>query len=176
MAKKPVKPKKAATDPNKKARVHKELEGFEIGVNPLGEITSNYSIEQINQFLGRHVRDKKLVDRAGQFGESPRPAKPRTKPFLSKTATRKPSRKNRTKTSSSVPAVRPSAKKPWTTPKRKLPTPVVSCRWTSSPWRLQRVGSTGAQSFLKRFHLDELPLGVALDAGAPLLFKGFDLC
>ena len=71
MAKKPVKPKKTATDPAKKARVHKELEGFEIGVNPLGEITSNYSIEQINQFLGRHVRDKKLVDRAGQFGEKP---------------------------------------------------------------------------------------------------------
>ena len=69
MAKKPVKPKKSASDPDKKARVHKELEGFEIGVNPLGEITSNYSIEQINQFLGRHVRDKKLVDRAGQFGE-----------------------------------------------------------------------------------------------------------
>lgn len=69
MAKKPVKPKKSAPDPDKKARVHKELEGFEIGVNPLGEITSNYSIEQINQFLGRHVRDKKLVDRAGQFGE-----------------------------------------------------------------------------------------------------------
>ena len=73
MAKKPVKPKKATPDPDKKARVHKELEGFEIGVNPLGEITSNYSIEQINQFLGRHVRDKKLVDRAGQFGEKPAP-------------------------------------------------------------------------------------------------------
>jgi hypothetical protein len=71
MAKKPVKPKSKAQDPEKKARVHKELEGFEIGVNPLGEITSNYSIEQINQFLGRHVRDKKLVDRAGQFGEKP---------------------------------------------------------------------------------------------------------
>ena len=71
MAKKPVKPKKPAPDPAKKARVHKELEGFEIGVNPLGEITSNYSIEAINQFLGRHVRDKKLVDRAGQFGEKP---------------------------------------------------------------------------------------------------------
>ncbi|OGX80990.1 hypothetical protein [Hymenobacter glacialis] len=71
MAKKPVKPKSKTQDPDKKARVHKELEGFEIGVNPLGEITSNYSIEQINQFLGRHVRDKKLVDRAGQFGEKP---------------------------------------------------------------------------------------------------------
>jgi hypothetical protein len=80
MAKKPVKPKQKA-DPAKKARVHKELEGFEIGVNPLGEITSNYSIEQINQFLGRHVRDKKLVDRAGQFGEKPGPGETEDEAF-----------------------------------------------------------------------------------------------
>jgi hypothetical protein len=72
MAKKPTKPKQKAPEPDKKARVHKELEGFEIGVNPLGEITSNYSIEQINQFLGRHVRDKKIVHREGQFGEDAR--------------------------------------------------------------------------------------------------------
>ena len=69
MAKKPVSSKKKKNDPEKKARVHKELEGFEIKVNPLGEITSNYSIEDINQFLNRHVRDKKLVNRDGQFGE-----------------------------------------------------------------------------------------------------------
>ncbi|GAA3937673.1 hypothetical protein [Hymenobacter algoricola] len=68
MAKKPVS-KTKKTDPDKKARVHKELEGFEIKVNPLGEITSNYSIEDINLFLNRHVRDKKLVNRDGQFGE-----------------------------------------------------------------------------------------------------------
>jgi hypothetical protein len=68
MANKPVNPKKN-NDPEKKARVHKELEGFEIKVNPLGEITSNYSIEDINTFLNRHVRDKKLVNRDGQFGE-----------------------------------------------------------------------------------------------------------
>ena len=75
--------------PQKKARVHKELEGFEIGVNPLGEITSNYSIEQINQFLGRHVRDKKLVDRAGQFGEKPGPGETEDEEFpMPKTATR----------------------------------------------------------------------------------------
>lgn len=69
MAKKPTKPKQKPTEPEKKARVHKELEGFEIGVNPLGEITSNYSIEQINEFLGRHVRDKKIVHREGNYGE-----------------------------------------------------------------------------------------------------------
>ena len=74
MAKKPVKPAASKKpDPDKKARVHKELEGFEIKVNPLGEIISNYTIEEINQFLGRHVRDKKLVDRAGAFGEKPAP-------------------------------------------------------------------------------------------------------
>ncbi|MCB2410419.1 hypothetical protein [Hymenobacter lucidus] len=68
MAKKPVN-KSKKTDPEKKARVHKDLEGFEIKVNPLGEITSNYSIEEINHFLNQHVRDKKLVNRDGQFGE-----------------------------------------------------------------------------------------------------------
>lgn len=69
MAKKPTKPKQKTQDPEKKARVHKELEGFEIKINPLGEIVSNYTIEEINQFLGRHVRDKKIVNREGQFGE-----------------------------------------------------------------------------------------------------------
>ncbi|OWP63482.1 hypothetical protein CDA63_08885 [Hymenobacter amundsenii] len=69
MAKKPTKPKSNKEEPEKKARVHKELEGFEIKVNPLGEITSNYSIEEINKFLNRHVRDKKLVNRDGAFGE-----------------------------------------------------------------------------------------------------------
>ena len=69
MAKKPTNSNKKKTDPDKKARVHKELEGFEIKVNPLGEITSTYSIEEVNEFLNRHVRDKKLVNRDGQFVE-----------------------------------------------------------------------------------------------------------
>ena len=51
--------KKKSTE--KKARVHKELEGFEIKVNPLGEITSNYNIDQINKFLDKNVYDKKLT-------------------------------------------------------------------------------------------------------------------
>ena len=70
---KPAVGKPKPQDPDKKARVHEELAGFEIGVNRLGEITSNYTIEQINQFLGRHVRDKKIADRTGKFGEKPVP-------------------------------------------------------------------------------------------------------
>jgi hypothetical protein len=50
--------KKKTTE--KKARVHKDLEGFEIKVNPLGEITSNFDIDQINKFLDKNVYDKKL--------------------------------------------------------------------------------------------------------------------
>jgi hypothetical protein len=51
--------KKKSTE--KKARVHKDLEGFEIKINPLGEITSNYNIDQINKFLDKNVYDKKLT-------------------------------------------------------------------------------------------------------------------
>jgi len=53
----------------KKARVHKDLEGFEIKVNPLGEITSNYNIDQINNFLDKNVYDKKLVNRGADDDE-----------------------------------------------------------------------------------------------------------
>jgi hypothetical protein len=55
--------KKKTTE--KKARVHKDLEGFEIKVNPLGEISSNYDIDTINDFLDKNVRDKKLVHTQG---------------------------------------------------------------------------------------------------------------
>ncbi|QCR24046.1 hypothetical protein [Pontibacter sp. SGAir0037] len=55
--------KKKESKSKKKARVHKDLEGFEIQVNQQGEITSNYSIDQINEFLNRNVEDKKLVKR-----------------------------------------------------------------------------------------------------------------
>ena len=56
--------KKKKTDKSeKKAKVHKDLEGFEIKINPLGEITSTYSIDQLNEFLDRNVIDKKLTDK-----------------------------------------------------------------------------------------------------------------
>jgi hypothetical protein len=57
------KKKKKEDKPEKKARVHQELEGFEIKINPLGEITSSYSIDQLNEFLDKNVYDKKLTDK-----------------------------------------------------------------------------------------------------------------
>jgi hypothetical protein len=59
--------KKKSTE--KKARVHKDLEGFEIKINPLGEITSNYDIDQINKFLDKNVYDKKLTKKEDEEEE-----------------------------------------------------------------------------------------------------------
>lgn len=52
---------KKNNDPNRKARVHKDLEGFEIKVSPTGEVLSNFTHDQINEFLNKHVKDKKLT-------------------------------------------------------------------------------------------------------------------
>lgn len=52
---------KKNNDPNRKARVHKDLEGFEIKVSPTGEVLSNFTHDQINEFLNKYVKDKKLT-------------------------------------------------------------------------------------------------------------------
>ena len=46
-----------------KPRVHKDLAGFDIKINSFGEINSSIDIDKINQFLNKHVDDKKLRDR-----------------------------------------------------------------------------------------------------------------
>ena len=43
-----------------KPTVNKELEGFSIEINPLGEISSNFPVERINEFLNKHVQDRKI--------------------------------------------------------------------------------------------------------------------
>ena len=55
--------KKSQSKKNKKPRVNPELEGFDIRIDTFGEIKSNFDIEKLNQFLNRHVEDKKLRDR-----------------------------------------------------------------------------------------------------------------
>jgi hypothetical protein len=53
--KKPVK--------SEKPRVNPELKDFDIRVNSFGEIITSYNVDKINEFLNRHVDDKKLRDR-----------------------------------------------------------------------------------------------------------------
>ena len=60
-------PKKQKKDA--KPKVNKELEGFDIEIDAFGEIKTNYDINKINEFLNRHVDDKKLRDRKDQPAE-----------------------------------------------------------------------------------------------------------
>lgn len=46
------------------AKVHPELKGLNIKINPLGQVEYNYEKEEINNFLNRHVYDKKLERRS----------------------------------------------------------------------------------------------------------------
>ena len=48
---------------DKKAKVNKEIEGFDVKVNEFGELKSNMPIDEINKFLNKNVNDKKLRDR-----------------------------------------------------------------------------------------------------------------
>jgi len=47
----------------KKPKVHDELEGFEMKINTFGEITSNFEVDKINDFLDENVPDKKFSDK-----------------------------------------------------------------------------------------------------------------
>ena len=50
------KPKKG--DPE----VHNDLKGFDIKINEFGEITSNFDVDRLNDFLNENVEDKKLKE------------------------------------------------------------------------------------------------------------------
>ncbi len=53
MAKKKVTPKK-------EAEVHEDLKGFEISVDPFGNIKTNMGIDKIKKFLDENMDDKKV--------------------------------------------------------------------------------------------------------------------
>ena len=50
-------------DNKARAEVHNKLKGFDIGIDPFGQIISNTPIEKISQFLDEEVIDKKLQSR-----------------------------------------------------------------------------------------------------------------
>lgn len=54
--------------PKKKSKkgdpeVHKDLKGFDIKINEFGEITSNFNVDKLNNFLNENVEDKKLNEK-----------------------------------------------------------------------------------------------------------------
>lgn len=44
----------------KQPKVHKELEGLKAEIDQFGEVKINMDIDKINEFLNKHVEDKKL--------------------------------------------------------------------------------------------------------------------
>ena len=54
--------KKKAYKKNKKVipEENKNLPGFDIHINPFGEVQSTYDIDEVNAFLNENLKDKKL--------------------------------------------------------------------------------------------------------------------
>ena len=66
------------------AETHPELKGLDIRVNEFGEIISNTAVEKLNDFLDRHVVDKKLNEDQWEEKKKKVPAKSETKRKLKK--------------------------------------------------------------------------------------------
>lgn len=56
----PRKKKKPADPKHNRPSFHEKLSGFDIRVNPFGEMESNFEIDQLNKFLNEEVADKKI--------------------------------------------------------------------------------------------------------------------
>jgi hypothetical protein len=55
----------------KQPRVNPAIQGFNIGINPLGEIVSSMSFDTLNDFLNKNVVDKKLPSKKTNTTDSP---------------------------------------------------------------------------------------------------------
>ena len=65
------KPKKDRDKKSDKPRVNPELNGFDVHIDPFGEIKTNYGIDKINEFLNKNVEDKKLKEKQQKDQKSP---------------------------------------------------------------------------------------------------------
>lgn len=45
----------------KEAEVHKDLKGFDISLDSFGQMTSNLSVDRLNEFLNSNINDKRLI-------------------------------------------------------------------------------------------------------------------
>ena len=57
----PDKKKNSKKKEEEQPSVNPELSGFDIKINSFGEIESTYSIDKLNDFLTKNLKDKKIV-------------------------------------------------------------------------------------------------------------------
>lgn len=74
---KPRKPAKESEE--EQAKLHPDLQGFNISLDPFGRVETNMNLDNINSFLNRNLRDRKLdekMDRdAGKIAPVEKPRK-----------------------------------------------------------------------------------------------------
>jgi hypothetical protein len=74
------KPRKPAEPEEEQAKLHPDLQGFNISLDPFGRVETNMNLENINSFLNRNLRDRKLDEKmARDAGELAPVEKPRKK-------------------------------------------------------------------------------------------------
>jgi hypothetical protein len=56
----PRKKKKPSDPKSAKPSFHERLSGFDIKINPFGEMESTFEIDQLNTFLNEEIKDKKI--------------------------------------------------------------------------------------------------------------------
>ena len=54
----------------KQSRLHKDLKGLDVRINPFGQIESNFDIDKVNKFLNENVDDKKIKGQKAQTKET----------------------------------------------------------------------------------------------------------
>ncbi len=62
----PRKKNKPGSPSKKETKFHEELKGFDLKINPFGEMESTFSIDKLNAFLDQRVDDKKLTQSADE--------------------------------------------------------------------------------------------------------------
>jgi hypothetical protein len=74
---KPRKPAKPVEE--EQAKLHPDLQGFNISLDPFGRVETNMNLDNVNSFLNRNLRDRKLdekIDRdAGKIAPIEKPRK-----------------------------------------------------------------------------------------------------
>ena len=56
----PRKKKKPTEPKSTRPSFHERLNGFDIKINPFGEMESTFEIDQLNKFLNEQTKDKKI--------------------------------------------------------------------------------------------------------------------
>ena len=57
------KPRKPVDPEPEQAKLHPDLQGFNISLDPFGRVETNMNLDNVNSFLNRNLRDRKLDEK-----------------------------------------------------------------------------------------------------------------